>query len=273
VADELTAPPGLVPLAEGREAEVFLREDGNVVKVMRSAAQASRVEREATALQALAGNERLAPAFREVIEVAGRPALVSERVTGADFLALLSRKPWLVIGVAGSLGRAHAAMHRQVAPASLPELHHELARRIESAKALPAKFAAAALARLRRLPAGDRLCHGDYHPQNVLGTLEAPVIIDWGDASRGAPAADVARTLLLLRAGELPPDTSAPMRAFTAVGRGLLNRRYLAVYRRGAEADLTRLDDWMFVRAAARFSEEIEVEYSRLTRLLEEGSR
>ena len=271
MTDELIAPPGLTPLAEGREAEVFLRADGNVVKVMRAASQEPRVRREAAALRALADHQHLAPALREVTEVAGRPALVCERIMGDDLLTRLSSKPWLVLNVAGTLGRAHAAMHSHPAPDSLPELRDELGRRIESAKALPQNFAADALDRLQRLPAGDRLCHGDFHPANVLGTLRAPVIIDWGDASRGAPSADVARTLLLLRLGELPPDTSARMRTLTAIGRGMLTRRYLAVYRHRASQGLARLEDWMFVRAAARFNEEIEVEYPRLQRLLEES--
>ena len=271
MAEGLTAPPGLTPLAEGREAEVFVRADGNVVKVMRSANQEPRVRREAAALQALADRAHLAPAFVETTEVAGRPALVTERVSGDDLLARLSKKPWLVLKVAGTLGRAHAAMHDHLAPDTLPDLHDELARRIESAKALPEQHAAAALDRLRALPKGDRLCHGDYHPQNVLGTLKDPVIIDWGDASRGAPAADVARTLLLLRMGELPPDTSAPMRALTAVGRGMLAARYLAVYRRRAVERPARLDDWLFVRAASRFNEELEAEYPRLLKLLDDS--
>jgi Ser/Thr protein kinase RdoA (MazF antagonist) len=270
VADDVVAYPGLTLLAEGREAEVFVRADGNVVKVMRSASQEPRVQREAAALQALADRQHLAPAFVETTEVAGRPALVSERVKGEDLLARLSRKPWLVLHVAGTLGRAHAAMHSHAAPATLPDLVDELARRIESAKALPEHHATAALKCLRTLPAGYRLCHGDAHPQNVLGTLEEPVIIDWGDASRGAPTADVARTLLLLRMGELPPDTPASMRALTAVGRGLLAWRYLAVYRRHAVEKPTRLDDWMFVRAAARINEELDAEYPRLLKLLDE---
>jgi aminoglycoside phosphotransferase (APT) family kinase protein len=273
MTDESIARLGLEPLAEGREAEVFVRPDGNVVKVMRSVDQKARVHREGAALQVLAGQDGLAPGFIEITEVAGRPALVSQRVSGPDFLELLSKKPWLVLGVAGSLGRAQARMHKQSAPASLPELAKELAERIESAKELPPALAAQALGRLRALPPGDRLCHGDYHPQNVLGTLKSPVIIDWGDASRGSPVADVARTLFLLRAAELPPDTSASMRALTAVGRGLLARRYLAVYRRQSNEDLARLDDWMFVRVAARFNEGIEAEYPRLTLLLEEASR
>jgi aminoglycoside phosphotransferase (APT) family kinase protein len=164
-------------------------------------------------------------------------------------------------------------MHEHQAPSTLPELRDELAGHIESAKDLPHRFAGEALDRLQTLPSGDRLCHGDYHPANILGTLKEPVIIDWGDASRGAPAADVARTLLLLRMGELPPNTAAPMRALTAIGRGMLTRSYLSVYRRGAPEHLTHLDDWMFVRAAARFNEGIDVEFPRLSRLLEESSR
>jgi aminoglycoside phosphotransferase (APT) family kinase protein len=196
---------------------------------------------------------------------------VSKRVSGDDFLARLSRQPWLVLKVAGTLGRAHAAVHAHEAPDTLPALHDELARRIQSAKALPARYATAALERLQALPEGNLLCHGDYHPQNVLGTLEDPVIIDWGDASRGAPSADVARTLLLLRMGELPPDTPAPMRTLTAVGRGMLARRYLAVYTRHVVEKPSRLEEWLFVRAAARFNEELEAEYPRLLKLLDEN--
>jgi Ser/Thr protein kinase RdoA (MazF antagonist) len=167
--DGANAPPGLVPLAEGREAHVFLAADGNVVKVMRSVDQEPRVRREAAALQALADREHLAPAFREVTVVAGRPALVIERVIGDDLLNVLSRKPWLVLQVAGTLARAHAAMHEHRAPDSLPQVRDEIAQRIESAKALPANLSETALDRLRTLPDRDRLCHGDYHPANVLG--------------------------------------------------------------------------------------------------------
>ena len=271
MTDELVAPPGLIPLAVGREAEVFMRADGNVVKLMRSPSQEERVQREAAALQALADCQHLAPAFVETTEVAGRPALVSERVSGADLRSRLSRKPWLVLQVASTLGRGHAAMHSHGAPDNLPDLRDELARRIESAAALPHRLGGEALDRLRVLPPGERLCHGDYHPQNVLGTLQDPVVIDWGDASRGAPSADVARTLLLLRMAELPPDISAAMQSLTAVGRGMLARRYLAVYRRRAVEKPPQLHDWMFVRAAARFNEELEAEYPRLLRLLEES--
>jgi aminoglycoside phosphotransferase (APT) family kinase protein len=49
------------------------------------------------------------------------------------------------------------------------------------------------------LPDGDRLCHGDYHPGNVLQAAGRIAVIDWGAATRGAPETDHARALLLLR--------------------------------------------------------------------------
>ena len=51
-----------------------------------------------------------------------------------------------------------------------------------------------------------RLCHGDLHPSNVILTRDGPVIVDWFDASRGDPVADVARSsLMLLGDGANPP--------------------------------------------------------------------
>ena len=41
--------------------------------------------------------------------------------------------------------------------------------------------------------------HGDFHPLNILGDISDPVIIDWLDARRGDPAADVCRSYLLLK--------------------------------------------------------------------------
>src|SRR5437588_451136 len=94
-----------------------------------------------------------------------------------------------------------------------------------------------ALGVLEGLPAGDRLCHGDFHPGNLMGTWEAPVVIDWGNASRGEPLADVARTEFLHRLAAPPAGTPVAFRALIGVGRSLLARRYLAVYRRARPVD------------------------------------
>jgi aminoglycoside phosphotransferase (APT) family kinase protein len=264
---------GLVPLAAGREAEVFVRPDGLLVKLVRSPDFAIRVDREAAALRALAGMGHLAPRLEAVVNLDGRPGLVIERVEGVDLLTLLMRRPWRFLSAATTMAHLHAGLHEVVAPASLPELKAELRARIETTAALPSHLATYAVEILDTLPAGDRLCHGDLHPGNVLGTWVAPAAIDWSEASRGHPTADVARTYVLIRFGALPAGTSAPMRALTTAGRGLMTRRYLSVYRRSSAVDLSRLADWIVVRAAARFWEGIEAEYEVLAHVIDRHRR
>ena len=264
---------GFTPLATGREAEVFMRPDGAALKLMRSADSRDRVEREAAALETLAENGHLAPRLIDVVTVEGRPGLVLERIPGVDLLTLMMRQPWLVLRAATVMGRTHGEMHRVRAPASLPPLNDTLRARIDGAPALAPELASYALAVLDTLPQGDRLCHGDFHPGNIIGSWENPVVIDWGDASRGEPLADVARTELLHRLAALPAGTPALFATLTRAGRRLLARRYLAVYRQTSSVQSSELRRWLAVRVAARFVEGIEEEYDLLTRFLERHRR
>src|SRR5438105_2291070 len=76
--------------------------------------------------------------------------------------------------------------------------------RIETSDA-PAADKQAARERLAALPDGTALCHGDFHPDNVLLSPRGPVVIDWSSASRGHPVGDLAWTSRLLRTADLPP--------------------------------------------------------------------
>lgn len=43
------------------------------------------------------------------------------------------------------------------------------------------------------------LCHGDLHPLNILRDGDRLYVIDWLDAVKGSPAADICRSYLLMR--------------------------------------------------------------------------
>jgi aminoglycoside phosphotransferase (APT) family kinase protein len=122
------------------------------------------------------------------------------------------------------------------------------------------------------LPAGDRLCHGDFHPGNVLLTAGRTAVIDWVGATRGSPEADHARTLLLLRWADPLPDTSVFSRALIRAGRSMLADRYARIYQRGATR-LRQVDRWLIVHAAARLAEGIQAEEAMLLGMLERARR
>jgi Ser/Thr protein kinase RdoA (MazF antagonist) len=110
------------------------------------------------------------------------------------------------------------------------------------------------LVALERMPGGNRLCHGDFHPDNILLTEQGEVIIDWMDASLGNPLADLARTTIIsqgaVATGQIPKGWQrTAMRLFHA----RYVRHYLAL-RPGGEAEYGR---WLPLVAAARLSEGI----------------
>jgi aminoglycoside phosphotransferase (APT) family kinase protein len=240
-------------LGEGREADVYAYGSA-VLKLYRPGFGGHATESQT--LRCLDGHG-VAPKLVNVVEWDGRIGLVVERVAGTDMLALLQRQPWRVFAYGRQLAQIHRAVHDIQAPAGLVDLREVLAGRIRDADA-PRQLLDYALWTLDGLPDGDRLCHGDYHPGNVLIAPDRAAVIDWGAAARGAPDADHARTLLLLRWSHPLPGTPVLSRALIAAGRSLLARAYVRTYGRGLQSMQTRR--WLAVHAAARLSEGIVAE-------------
>jgi aminoglycoside phosphotransferase (APT) family kinase protein len=250
-------------LGQGREAEVFARPDGSVLKLLREAGQSP--DREMAALAAVSGCDGLVPAALGRITVSGRSGIVLERVDGPDLLSLVGSRPWLLRQAGRVMAEVHSRLHVVAAPTTLPDLRTELAHRVRYVTGLPEDLASWALSILDELPDGDRLCHGDLHLGNILGGLDCPVVIDWGEAARGDPVADVANTWLLHRMGQPPPGTPLHMRAAIPVARGVVVSQYLNTYRRQSPFDPDLYRRWQIVRVAARFYAGIAQEADSLT--------
>jgi aminoglycoside phosphotransferase (APT) family kinase protein len=192
-------------VAQGREAEIYEWGDGQVLRLLRAGAGARSAAVESAAMAAAAANGVPVPSVHGTAIVEGRHGVIMDRVDGPDLFARFGRQLWRLGGAARLLGMTHARLHEITAPADLPALRERARRRIESAAHLPMELATLALRELDRLPDGDRLCHGDFHPGNVLVGAAGPVVIDWANATRGDPMADFARTRLMLRLGDVPP--------------------------------------------------------------------
>jgi len=256
-------------LGAGREADVHAWGDDAVVKLYRPGFGGHRTE--AVALATLDGHG-VAPRLIDVVDSDGRTGLVLERLGGLDMLTLLQRRPWRMLGLARALAGAHLAVAAIRAPAELPDLRQALAARIEAA-ALPPRLRDFTARVLDGLPDGDRLCHGDYHPGNVLVAGDRLAVIDWGNAARAVPEADHARAILLLRWADPLPGTPLLSRALVGAARSVFARGYARTYRRGSQRPLRQADSWLVVHAAARLSEGIEVERPSLIGLLDRARR
>ncbi len=267
---EATQVRELHKIAEGREAEIYAWQDGTVLRLLRDAGAAGRqrLQREAAAMAAAVAAGAPAPVVREIITVEGRAGLVMQRVDGQDLLTAVGRRPWTLFRAARITGELHAQLNAVHAPEALPTLRNTVSRRIRSLP-LPEHLADFALAALEGLPDGDALCHGDFHPGNIIAGADGPVVIDWPNVTRGDPDADFARTLLMLRLGEPPPGSPLVIRYFANALRGLFVRGYTRAYIVKRRPDMNAVTRWAIVRAADRLAEGIESERAPLLQLLE----
>ena len=105
-----------------------------------------------------------------------------------------------------------------------------------------------------------------YTVHNVLMSQSGPVIIDWPDATRGHPLADVARSQLLMKVGGLPPGTAR--RWLIQSLRASFRAHYLRRYFQLRPASREQLAAWQLPVAAGRLSEDIPEEREQMLALV-----
>jgi streptomycin 6-kinase len=254
-------------LAEGAEAEIFEWEDGAVLRLFRGARPDEWLEHEAAAMRAGHAALPLVPSILGRVDIEGRSGIVMERIDGDDLITIMSKRPWWMWRAGTISGNVHAQLHEVVAPPEVQALA-DIVRMRAADPRVPPYAARAALTALAALPEGDRLLHGDLHPGNILMSSRGPVVIDWPNATRGDPHADVARTLLLVGHGTLPPGSPLFARVAAAVARRVILVSYRRAYAARRPLDPELLRRWSIVNAAIRFAEDIPGERDALLRRL-----
>jgi len=255
-------------LASAKEAEVYLWEEGKVVRLLRRTDGRQQLEREAGAMAAVAGSGGPVPRVFELVHVAGRPGLVMERLSGSEMGRALTAKPWRAGPLGRVLGTTHSNINALGAPAGLPSMVDGLRRVIEKEPTLTSDLRNIALSMLGTLSEGASLCHGDFHPANViLDDRRGALVIDWPNACRGDHHGDVARTLLLLGYAQ-PPGVPPPLRPVVAAVRRRLTRSYLTAYRQELPIDMGKVRRWQVVWAARRFSEGLPGERASMEKVI-----
>jgi Ser/Thr protein kinase RdoA (MazF antagonist) len=239
-------------VGEGKVAEVFEYGEGRVLKLYRAGQLESDARRELAILDAVEAAGIAAPRAFDLVQVEGRWGVVMGKVEGRPFAEPMLADPEGARPYFAAMVRLHLGIHAASGQALGP-LKVRLARKIAATDlGDPAKDRLRD--RLTRLPGGDRVLHGDFHPYNILGSLEDAVVVDWLDATQGPPAADVCRSWLLLQ----------------SVSRDIADA-YLAAYLAASPLDRTTVFAWLPVLAAARLTENVPDEIPALMAMVEAG--
>ncbi len=241
------------PIAYGRTAEIYAWDEGQVLKLYHDWFPRKSIQYEARMAEAVHSSSLPVPAVGEIVVVNGRTGLIYERVTGQNMLEVMPQKPWTIWRYGRRLAELHVEMHSQTIALEIPPQRQRLVEKIEAAKSLPDDLRRRILADLATMPDGDQICHGDFHPGNVLATPQGEVVIDWIDATRGNPLADLARSSIIALGAAASSQTSGVEKLFVRLFYTIYLHRYFAL-RPGGREEYGR---WLPIVAAARLSENI----------------
>ena len=255
------------PIARGRTAEVYTWSEHQVLKLFYDWVSLEPVQREFDITQlAFQGGAPVPQAF-DLINTTDRYGIIYERVSGPTLLQLLIRKPWQVKKLSRQLADLHFAIH-QIPLDGISSYRERWYSQIERVPNLAQVVKEKLKTVVLDIPEINQLCHFDFHPDQIVFTQRGALILDWMTACRGDPAADIARTQILLTIGK-PPDASWGMRLFADVLGSVANLHYL---RRYMELDPAttheKVQTWLAPVAAVRLLENIEFEAPRLMKIV-----
>ncbi len=244
------------PIARGNTSDIIAWTKDTVVKVLRPEIPRHWAAIEADITRRVHGAGLPVPFTDGVIEIDGRPGVILERIDGPTMWQRMKEMPQDVPGLMDTLVALQAELHA-TAVRGLPDLVRRHGSKIDEAVQVSAADRQEAQLLLAAMPRGSALCHGDFHPANIILAERGMVILDWFDAATGHATADRVRSSLLMRA---PLDRAAMPVHLGGATIGSLDRMhsgYLAALARRGLIDVDEFAQWEAIVAVARMSEPV----------------
>jgi hypothetical protein len=262
----------MTPLAEGRFSHVFVSKDKLVLKLMHKTVPDWRVDDEFRRCQIISKAGVPSPRALEIVEVEGRRGIIFEWAGESDLMKAKLGNPLNLNWGAQFMAKAHQDFLMREAP-ELPDLKEEalrMSRQLPEGTIRPEQFEILD-DYLSLLPSGNKICHMDFHPYNIMLNKDGYQVIDWSEAVRGVPDADIAMTSLTLSMAENSPGTSLLLRIIIPIFRKAFEKRYRTHVTSHMGITEESLQGWMLVVGIIRMATcKVEVEREFLTGLIQD---
>lgn len=240
-------------IGQGRTAEIFEWGEDKILKLFRPGISKTLSEAEYKASLEINKKITSSPKVYDFIEIDNRSGIIYERIDGTTMLKVISTKPWKLSKEAHRLAKLHKSIQQKI-DFELPRYTDRLKASISEVNLLSDDLKEKLYKYIDTLPDDNILCHGDFHPDNILITKDTAIVIDWMTAAKGNPLADVARTSVMLKFGDVPGKSYIEKKLIDLFRKKLF-LEYIKEYINISKVNINQIKKWELPIAAARLIE------------------
>lgn len=241
-------------IAHGGTAEVYSLGSDKIVKLYHKGYPSNEAKAEAEKADFAYRQKLPTPKVIDVVSIMDRQGIIFERCSGITIGEHIRKHPEEQESMAKVIANLQAQIHRCFGGGLTPT-DERMQNKLDFASHINCTVKIELKKALSKQPKSNSLCHGDFHPENILLTKDGPMIIDWVEATKGPAVADFARTYLLI-------STSSPSSGTKAELYREAKNKFLSVYKESylkrnpiAESDI---ETWIPLVAGARLSEKMD---------------
>ena len=240
-------------IGQGNTAEIYRLDDNKILKLFRHGISKEIIEREYRNGNYIQNKLDCIPKVYDMVEINDRLGIIYEEIKGTDMLNVMVTSLWKINDYAKKLAHYHLDLQIPIIN-NICTVKEKLEEDVNAVDVLSNENKEIVRKYLMQLPEGDELCHFDFHPGNIMITDNKAVFIDWMTACRGDACADVARTCIMLKYGEVAQAPWVLRKLFSFFQHHIYKiyiKEYLMISKRNIE-DINR---WELPVAAARLRE------------------
>ena len=219
-----------------RADKVIYLDGENIVKVFNDSFSKEGILREAMNNAILETTNLPVPKVVEVCKANGQWAIVQQHIPGKTLEQLMAEHPEKEEEYLNLFVDLQMKIHATKAPSMLIRLRDKMRGKISEAD-LDATTRYDLHTRLEGMKRHTKICHGDFHPSNVIITPDGDAyVIDWAHVTQGNASADVARTYLL----------------FWLEGKEDLAKKYIHLFCQKSDTAYQYVQKWLPIVAASQ---------------------
>lgn len=238
-------------VGQGNTAEVYEWGEDKVVKLYYKRYNLEGITDEYNTAQLLCKKDLPIPDVHGLVKLKERIGLIYDRILGKTLMEMIIIDKLKLEYYARMMANLHNCIQIRLDD-GLDSYLEKINQNIEYANALSDSHKLIVKEYMKTLDNGNRVCHGDFHPYNILFDGKDGIVIDWMGTTVGNPLADVANTCLILKYSVIPKELTGANGGITNEDRMRILNYYLDEYTKLTGASIEEIESWELPIAVAR---------------------